>query len=513
MKFKKYMKESVDTSRKVLNESDFYNPDAEFSIAEHELDSVYGPIRKLIADGKYDEARAELDALEREVDELDQENSKRRFFRYPKFIINGQRKQIASLRAKLPKTESLDDMERRCENCNTLLNDMETCPKCDDGEEDYADHEDMEESCGGKVVKYGAHWFALKDTDGEYVKDGQGKVKIFSSEEDAFASCDSVLTEVVEELSVREKLKRAYPELNFDKKPDVVEEAVTEELSVREKLKRAYPELNFEEPSELVEGTGADTAHAASEIAAIWGKQEGQEWANTAKKIIDALPDDQMDAAFGAIKNGITEINLNDKSKQELKSASNNEVISNDAIEEADTLDKILNAIDIHHIAKNNPDSLKDFLVNVLHIVDIFEPTPFIEIAVIIINLLPANIVAKILAWGSVLANPVSSVGIPVVKYAKKEIERRVPSEKVVEESLPTDDAEDDDLDDSYHSSLWDEAEHVEYDYDDDYEFDDVEQDRIHTALYGGDATYCRKCGAFLSKNEWGSYCPECDDQ
>ena len=27
----------------------------------------------------------------------------------------------------------------RCDRCDTLLNDMGTCPKCDDGEEDYED--------------------------------------------------------------------------------------------------------------------------------------------------------------------------------------------------------------------------------------------------------------------------------------------------------------------------------------------------------------------------------------
>ena len=34
------------------------------------------------------------------------------------------------------------DMNKRCEKCNTLLNDGGTCPKCDDGEEDYGDRDD-----------------------------------------------------------------------------------------------------------------------------------------------------------------------------------------------------------------------------------------------------------------------------------------------------------------------------------------------------------------------------------
>lgn len=38
--------------------------------------------------------------------------------------------------------ESVYDMDKRCEKCNTLLNDAGTCPKCDDGEEDYEDRDE-----------------------------------------------------------------------------------------------------------------------------------------------------------------------------------------------------------------------------------------------------------------------------------------------------------------------------------------------------------------------------------
>ena len=48
--------------------------------------------------------------------------------------------------------------------------------------------------------------------------------------------------------------------------------------------------------------------------------------------------------------------------------------------------------------------------------------------------------------------------------------------------------------------------------YDDDYEMDDVEMDRAHAALYGGDRMYC-DCGRRLVMDEWGGYCPECNPQ
>ena len=205
MKFKKYVKESFEVESKIntLDENfldNDWNPDKP-SLVQDELERFYGPVKKLIDEGKFEEAKAELEELERDLNELEAENSKKKFFKFPQFMINAERRRIDALKAKLPKNESIDDMDKRCENCNTLLNDGGTCPKCDDGEEDYGDNSKLEE-----------------------------------------------------ELSVRERLKRAYPELNFDtveikeSRADNMTESTltTEELSNREKLKRAYPELNFD---------------------------------------------------------------------------------------------------------------------------------------------------------------------------------------------------------------------------------------------------------------------------
>ena len=113
------------------------------SFVDDEVERLYGPIRKMINNGEYEAAEKELDDLTADLDEFEAQNNKKRFFKYPQFIIDGQRKNIEALRAKLPAKvavgESIEDMDKRCEKCNTLLNDGGTCPKCDDGEEDYGD--------------------------------------------------------------------------------------------------------------------------------------------------------------------------------------------------------------------------------------------------------------------------------------------------------------------------------------------------------------------------------------
>lgn len=50
--------------------------------------------------------------------------------------------------------ESVADMNKRCEKCNTLLNDGGTCPKCDDGEEDYGDDDTNEALNESKCSEY-----------------------------------------------------------------------------------------------------------------------------------------------------------------------------------------------------------------------------------------------------------------------------------------------------------------------------------------------------------------------
>ena len=145
------------------------------------------------------------------------------------------------------KNESVEDMDKRCPECNTLLNDGGTCPKCDDGEEDYGDEDDKmsitESTSCCEVEKFGK-WFVIKNSDGTYAENSDGTPKIFKSEKEA---TENITTTINEELSVREKLKKAYPELNFEDTPSpVTESVVSEELSNKEKLKRAFPELNFD---------------------------------------------------------------------------------------------------------------------------------------------------------------------------------------------------------------------------------------------------------------------------
>ena len=232
MKFKKYVSEAKSSDKLTLTINEEYTHPDMPSGGFEQAEDFYDPLQRMIKEGKFDEAKAELDAMEADLNEFEAENNKKRFFKYPKFMIDSQRKAIDNYRAMLPKTESIEDMDKRCEKCNTLLNDMGTCPKCDDGEEDYVDS--SKESTVEESIQ---------------TEELSNKEKLKRAFPELNFDEKLVTEEVkVEELSNKEKLKRAYPELNFDAEPVV--ETIQEALSVREKLLKAYPELNFDKESD-----------------------------------------------------------------------------------------------------------------------------------------------------------------------------------------------------------------------------------------------------------------------
>ena len=138
--------------------------------------------------------------------------------------------------------ESIEDMDRRCPECNTLLNDGGTCPKCDDGEEDYGDE------IPAKIDESTQH---------TELSNKEKLMRAFPGEFN-FDTSTSITEDVQqEELTNKEKLLKAYPELNFDN--DVITEeksdstSIEEDLSAKEKLERAYPGVfNFDNIVEAI---------------------------------------------------------------------------------------------------------------------------------------------------------------------------------------------------------------------------------------------------------------------
>lgn len=361
--------------------------------------------------------------------------------------------------------KSIEDMNKRCEKCNTLLNDSCTCPKCDDGEEDYRD--ELKESM----------------TNLEKLKKAFPELNFDSN--------------INEELSNTEKLKRAYPELDFTN--SVTEEVVKEELSNWEKLTKVYPELLVETES-LTEGTGAEAAHTVKDAMNVLAKEDKNKWASTVAEVVNVIPDSFADELFDKIKDTFKDFKLTAKQSKQITDAANTEEI---ATSEADTLGNVLDILDTRDQIEDNADFIKTLVIVILGIIAVIEPTPVVEIITAIVSMLPANIIAKIVSITQ-LTNPVVAGAAIVNKIidSKNESLRSINVKEKTFNEKEIDDTTDDVSDDDDWS-----------DYDDDYSIDDVEEDHLHAALYGGDRTYCN-CGKKLVYDEDGyAYCPDCDNQ
>lgn len=351
--------------------------------------------------------------------------------------------------------ESIEDMHKRCENCNTLLNELGTCPKCDEGEEDYGD--ELEEAL----------------TNFEKLKRAYPELNFDETIEEA-VKC--------EELSNMDKLIQKYPELAEE---TTIVEAVESNL---DKLKRAYPELNFDEP--LTEGAGADTAHVVKDAMTTLAKDDKNTWAKTVSDVVDVIPDDFADELFDKIKDKFSNVKLSDTQKDKVEDAAGVET-------DKDTVGAILDLIDTRDDVEKNPQFAKTLVSVILGIIAVIEPTPVLEVITAAVMALPAEAIAKVLSLLQ-LANPVVAGATLVKKLRDDKNESLKSVTKSVKEDL-SDAVNEDPIESDYSN------------YDDEYEFDDVEEDRAHAALYGGDRTYC-SCGKKLIRTEWGGYCPDCDD-
>lgn len=361
--------------------------------------------------------------------------------------------------------ESVEDMHKRCEHCDTLLNDSGTCPVCDDGEEDYDNS-------------------------------------------------------IEEGLSVRAKLKAAYPELNFDKHETVEEKTITEDLSNKEKLLKAYPELNFDKKT-IEEEMASDVAKSVKGTMSALAKQDKHEWARKTADILDTIPDSSLDNLFDSVKNRLSDVRLTSSQKQKIVNSAGDTINTDDVTD--NTLGSILNAIDEDSWSKKTAKFVKDFLIVVLSIVAVIEPTPLVEAILVVILSLPDTVLEDILSVFSpkkseIVTEAQTKTEELTVREKLKAAYPELTFEDSMEESiignvvktvgsalgLTNESAEDFDDDKDYDDDYYD---------DDYYDLDDVEQDYAHAALYGGDLTYCRECGRKLRKNEWGSYCPDCDPE
>ena len=226
----------------------------------------------------------------------------------------------------------------------------------------------------------------------EKVTNDQVKVAI-QRNIDAFKSdLENALPEAVKDGSAIEEKTAEEP----------VDETVTEEPAENTEVTESLTEA-------LTEGAGADAKATVTAIATELAKDDKNTWAKTASKVIEVVPDNFADELFDTLQQKAGDIKLNDAQKKQLVNASKGE-LTDETIKDCDTLGKILALVDGFEWAKTQPKLLKSFIMVVLGVIAVIEPTPVLEIITFIVGIIPADIVAKILAVLNLL-NPAGAIG------------------------------------------------------------------------------------------------------
>ena len=166
-------------------------------------------------------------------------------------------------------------------------------------------------------------------------------------------------------------------------------------------------------PLNLFEGEGADTTRAIVDILDKTSTEDKPTWVKAVKDVVDVIPDEYMDNLFDIAKEKLSDVQVSEEDKTKIVDAAGVPV---DGAQEANTVGKILSLFDI---TTWDAKTLKTYIVAVLGIVALIEPTPILEIITAIITLLPAEAVKAILSVTNMIGNPVGAAATLVNRAMK----------------------------------------------------------------------------------------------
>lgn len=262
-----------------------------------------------------------------------------------------------------------------------------------------------------------------------------------NTKEESFSlqtSTNNILTEKLNEASEldvsADEFEKLISSTEF-KKPiaDSEVRGMMQELTKKEQEVSEATKMDKENTNKLTEGVGAETANALKDVLSTINKEESKQgWTDTVANIIELIPDELIDDLFDAAKDKLSNVKLNDDTKKKIIDLAGDKLDGEEA-EDADTLGKILSLFDITSWDAAN---LKKYLIAVLGIIAVIEPTPILEIITGIVAILPADIVKKILTITNIsniigVAGTALNRGYQLLKNLKNEKKEDLNTDKL----------------------------------------------------------------------------------
>ncbi len=400
--------------------------------------------------------------------------------------------------------ESINDMDKRCELCNTLLNEIGTCPVCDDGEEDYG--EELAEDIFGGNKKMSPHnsisWTLAERVLAECERqfplmkftnirfDNEDKCYNFKGNLDFNFNGPKEKAWRTKEFKVianqndynleqfgnkiKDRLSLYYPDLKV-------------------KVEQGFSEKDF---SVAVYSSNTNTCITAGRMGFTNHYEDEVSMNLYVNVCIDSCIDleEYSKTHLESFSTGLSNI-------EKLKAAYPE--LNFDTMRESMESEEVIEEGLESNISFKGQDEQKEFfdLCKEIGIKTAADLKRFVDE-----NVTDGEEVLKALhQYRDELGDDFEiqhesfEGGLSNLQKLKAAYPELDFGSDLIQEDI--DDSDYDDEDDKF------------ADYDDDYDLDDdVELDRRHAALYGGDRMYCN-CGRKLVMDEWGGRCPYCDSE
>lgn len=155
---------------------------------------------------------------------------------------------------------------------------------------------------------------------------------------------------------------------------------------------------------DLQEEVSANIVHEVQKLVNDLLGDDKQATKDVINTVIDAIPDEELDNVINEVRSSISAAKPSKADIDELEKAAGETIP-----EDADTIGKILDCLDVFEWAKKSPELLKSVLSIGMSIIGALEPSFAAESVSAIISALPAETVAKVAATLNLIGNPMGA--------------------------------------------------------------------------------------------------------
>ena len=163
----------------------------------------------------------------------------------------------------------------------------------------------------------------------------------------------------------------------------------------------------------LHEGVGSEIKQMVTSTMNKLAEEGSNNMAKTAADVLEALPNEAIDTIVDELNRKFNDFKLDAAGRKKIIDAAGGKI---EVTEDTDTVGKVLNMLDSFELAKSSPELIKAIVVAIIAVIALLEPTPIVELIAAVVAILPAEVVANVMA----VLNPTGAIVNSIYKATKE---------------------------------------------------------------------------------------------